>query len=269
MERELQPDEQPVLSRIIEDGVLELRLNRPQRMNAITAPMLAELKSCFDAAAQDEKVRVVILTGEGRGFCAGQDLGERDPRRHPWPFDLEKIQREQFQPVLAAMAALPKPVVVAVNGIASGAGAGIALAGDLVIAAAGASFAFSFVRVGLSSDAAVAWRLVKALGAARARALLMRGEAISAGDAVQAGLVWRSVPEAELDAVALETARDLAAGPAEALWLLKQVVQAASSDPLETYLETEARLQGNAGRSPDYREGVTAFLEKRPPRFSR
>jgi len=171
--------------------------------------------------------------------------------------------------VLAAMAALPKPVVVAVNGIASGAGAGIALAGDLVIAAAGASFAFSFVRVGLSSDAAVAWRLVKALGAARARALLMRGEAISAGDAVQAGLVWRSVPEVELDSVALETARDLAAGPAEALWLLKQVVQAASSEPLETYLETEARLQGNAGRSPDYREGVTAFLEKRPPRFSR
>jgi 2-(1,2-epoxy-1,2-dihydrophenyl)acetyl-CoA isomerase len=163
---------------------------------------------------------------------------------------------------------LPKPVVVAVNGIASGAGAGLALAGDIVVAARSASFGFSFVKVGLSSDAACAWQLVQLLGPARARALLMRGETISAEEAERSGLIWRCVPDEALAATATDLARELASSASLAQGLIKQIVRTAASASYADYLKEEARLQGVAGRSADYKEGVLAFLEKRPPRFS-
>jgi len=252
----------------ISDGIATLVLNRPDRLNALTRNMLVRLRAALEECAARDDVRTVLFTGAGRGFCAGQDLSERDPRKLDGPLDLEAIQKELYHPVVALMAEMDKPVIVAVNGIAAGAGSGLALAGDIVIAARSARFIQSFVKVGLSVDAGGGLRLVQALGPARARALLMTGGAIGAEDAAAAGLIWQCIDDDALEATARDIALSLAQSPRTALAAIKKAVAAAAcADSLEGYLKTEAALQREAGFSADYREGVLAFLEKRKPRF--
>lgn len=249
-------------------GIARVTLNRPERLNALTEPLLQQLCAHLDALAADPGTRVVVLTGAGRGFCAGQDLADRDPRRHAHPFDLEEIQRRLFHPVILGLREMPKPVIAMVNGIASGAGVGLALACDLVVAAEGASFALSFVKLGLSADAGVARALSAALGPARARAALMLGETITAPRAAELGLIHTCVPDTELEARTAKIAEQLACGPQSALAAIKHAVAAAQAlpDPREA-LAAEAHAQGVAGRDPDYPEAVLAFLERRPVRF--
>lgn len=253
----------------VADGLATIALNRPARLNALTRDMLIELRSAVEASAGDEAVRAVLLTGRGKAFCAGQDLSERDPRTLSGPLDLEAIQQEFYHPVVTAMACMEKPVVVAVNGIVAGAGSSIALAGDIVIAARSARFIQSFVKVGLSVDAGGGWHLVRALGPARARALLLTGGEIGAEEAEFAGLIWKCIDDDSLADFADSVARQLVNGPRVAMASIKKIVAATSAtSQFAEYLKIEAKLQGAAGFSPDYREGVLAFLEKRSPRYS-
>lgn len=258
---------EPVLIRVA-DGVATLTLNRPDRLNAITRDLLLALRGAFETVATDDAVRVICLTGAGRGFCAGQDLGERDPRGRTEPFDVEAIQIELFHPIVRAIANTPKPVVASVNGVAAGAGASFALACDIVVAAQSAKFIQSFSRVGLSVDAGGGLALVNSLGLPRAKAALMLGEAIPADEAAAMGMIWKAVPDPALrDETAALCAR-LAATPRTALACIKQAMTAvATATDLDDYLKQEAALQGIAGSHPDYAEGVLSFLEKREPVF--
>ncbi|MEM8801065.1 MAG: enoyl-CoA hydratase-related protein [Pseudomonadota bacterium] len=250
------------------DGVAAIRLNRPERRNALTEAMLGELLDAFQSLAEALDVHAIALLGNGAGFCAGQDLSERDPRGRDQPFDLEAKQRELYHPIIACMQDMKKPVVAGVHGVAAGAGVGIALAADIAVAARNAKFVFSFAKVGLSVDAGVGWHLTKALGPAKAKALLMTGGMLDGQSAARSGLVWDCVADGELEATVLELAGQLARGPQTALGCIKQTVQTAQEEAtLASYLAEEARLQGIAGRDPDYREGVLSFLEKRPTRF--
>ena len=252
----------------VAEGLAAITLNRPDRLNALTRDMLVRLRDVVLECAGDASVRAVLLTGNGKGFCAGQDLGERDPRKLDGPLDLEAIQHELYHPLVTALASMEKPVVVAVNGIAAGAGSSIALAGDIIVAARSARFIQSFVKVGLSVDAGGGWHLVRGLGPARARALIMTGGEIGAEDAERAGLIWKCVDDGDLLDVARDIARRLVGGPRTAIASIKKAVAAASaSDGFADYLQTEAALQGETGRDPDYREGVLAFIEKRKPKY--
>ncbi|WP_099864237.1 enoyl-CoA hydratase-related protein [Pararhizobium haloflavum] len=244
-----------------------ITLNRPQKLNALTEALLIQLADALKAAQQDQTVRAVLLTGAGKAFCAGQDLADRDPRKHAEPFDLEAIQTRLFHPVVRLMREMEKPVVVAVSGVAAGAGAAIALAADIILAADDARFILSFAKVGLSVDAGAGFALVQALGPARARGLMLTGGTLTGREAVEAGLAFKSVPSANLtdEIDALTTA--LAEGPTAAYGAIKKAVQAAHTSDFETYLAEEARLQGLAGKTSDYREGVLAFLEKRQATF--
>ncbi len=254
----------------LEDSVAIVTLERPSRLNALTRALMLALREKIAACAADDAVGAVLLTGAGKAFCAGQDLNERDPRRYKEPFDLEAIQRELYHPIIASMTSMPKPVVVAVNGVAAGAGSSLALCGDIVLAGRSARFVQSFVKVGLSVDAGGGWALVKGLGPAKARALLMTGGEIKAEEAERLGLIWRCVEDAELFEAALGVARALAHGPRIALGCIKRAVLAAScATDRADYLDVEARLQREAGLADDYREGVQAFLERRPPRWGR
>lgn len=249
------------------DGIAFLTLNRAERLNAITTPLLHRLREELERLAGDDAVRAVVLTGAGRGFCAGQDLADRDPRNWTAPPDLAEHQRSNYHPVIRAIAQMEKPVIAAVNGVAAGAGASLALACDIVLAARSAKFVLSFSKVGLSADAGVGQRLVRTIGATRARALLMTAEPLEAERAARWGLIWRTAEDEALMAEAEALARRLAAGPTVAYGLIKQAVQAAEALDFEAYLQAEADIQGRAGRTEDYREGVLSFLEKRPAVF--
>ena len=252
----------------LENRVGTITLNRPDRLNAFNRDMLLRLAEVIEEAVASDDVRTLVITGAGRAFSAGQDLSERDPRGRSEPFDLEAIQKELFHPIVTALTETVKPVVMAVNGLAAGAGSSLALAGDIVIAARSARFIQSFAKVGLSVDAGGGWHLVKALGPARARALLLTGGAIGAEEAANAGLIWRCVDDDAFAGTIADLARHLADGPKTAYAAIKTAVAAAGSAPdFGTYLAEEARLQGMAGASPDYAEGVLSFLEKRPTRF--
>jgi 2-(1,2-epoxy-1,2-dihydrophenyl)acetyl-CoA isomerase len=258
--------EAPVLVSI-NGATATIALNRPERLNALTEPMLLALASALEHAAGDDAVRVVLLKGEGRAFCAGQDLSDRDPRLHPEPFDLEAIQKRLFHPVVRTMKEMDKPVVAAVSGVAAGAGAAIALAADIVVAADEARLALSFSKVGLSVDAGAGFALVRSLGAARTRGLLLTGGALSGAEAAQAGLIFKSVPDSQLAEEVDRLTASLASGPTIAYGAIKRAVRAAETGEYDAYLAKEASLQGRAGASDDYREGVLAFLEKRAPHF--
>lgn len=260
-------DERTVLGES-KDGICRLTLNRPARLNAMNPDLLTSLHSHLAEAANDPAVRVIMIAGNGKGFCAGQDLNDRDPRKIDWPLDLEAIQKELFHPLVLLMRMMDKPIIVAVGGVAAGAGCSLALAGDIVIAAQSAKFIFSFAKVGLSADAGLGWQLVHALGPARARALLMTAATLGGADAAACGLVTKCVNDDALESEALSLARQFANGPALAYAGIKAAVRAAQEAPdLATYLLEEARLQGLAGKSDDYREGVLSFLESRPAQF--
>lgn len=247
---------------------LELRLNRPDRLNAFTDEMHRALRGHLEQAAADPKWRAVLLTGEGRGFCAGQDLGDRDPRKMDGPPDLEHTLSTFYNPLVRCIRTMGKPVVCAVNGVAAGAGANIAFSCDIVLAARSAKFIQSFAKVGLVPDAGGTWLLPRLLGEARAKAWAMTAEPITAETAQSWGLVWKVYEEDELANRARAQTQALADAPTFGLGLTKQAMQAAAGQELEAHLELEAKLQGRAGRSQDYREGVTAFLDKRAPSFS-
>ncbi|MFO1056803.1 MAG: enoyl-CoA hydratase-related protein [Dongiaceae bacterium] len=253
--------------RLERDGaVARLTLDRPDRLNALTRAMLGEIRDALGAVAGDGTSRVLVLTGAGRGFCAGQDL--RDAAAVVDADAVAAVIRDGYNPVIRALVALPMPVIAMVNGIASGAGCSLALAADLVLAAESASFGFAFTRIGLVPDAGCTHLLPRRVGWARALGLALTGEPLAATAAVASGLIWKCVPD---DRLADETARlaaQLAALPARALALTKQAMRASAGNDLQAQLELEEKFQREAADSNDFREGVAAFLEKRPARFN-
>ncbi len=249
------------------DGVLTLTLNRPDKLNSFNEDMHLALRAGFQRAHDDAQVRAVLLTGAGRGFCAGQDLGDRDPRKGGPAPDLGQTLDRFYNPNLRLIRSLEKPVVCAVNGVAAGAGANIALACDIVLAAKSAKFIQAFARIGLVPDAGGSWSLTRILGEPRAKALALTAEPLTAEKAADWGLIWKAVDDGELMEQANALTRSLAAGPTLGLGLTKRLVQVAATNSLDEQLELERDCQQTAGRSADYAEGVTAFLEKRPAMF--
>ena len=259
-------EETTVLVEINADaGVATITLNRPDALNSLTVPMKVELLSAWRRVERDAAVRAVILTGAGRAFCAGQDLRER---LQPDAAALGVELRERYNPIIRAMRSLPKPIVGAINGVAAGAGASLAMACDLRIAADSASFALAFGRVGLVPDSGATWFLPRLVGATKAAEIALLGDPISAADAERLGLVGRVVPAAELATEAGAVAARLATGAPRAIALTKRALDAAWERDLDGALDYEAHLQDMAGRTSDHQEGMAAFLEKRPPRFT-
>lgn len=249
------------------DGVLRLTLNRPDKLNAFTEEMHIALRAGLQRAMDDAEVRAVLLTGAGRGFSAGQDLGDRDPRRGGPPPDLGRTLEAFYNPTLRLIRGLEKPVVCAVNGVAAGAGANIAFACDIVLAARSAKFIQSFAKIGLVPDAGGSWSLARILGEPRAKALALTAEPLMAETAADWGLIWKAIADDALMTEAESLARSLAAGPTLGLGMTKRLIQAAAGNSLDAQLDLERDCQQIAGRSADYAEGVTAFLEKRKPMF--
>lgn len=252
-------------------GVLTITLQRPDVLNSFHRPMARELQQALAAAAGDPEVRAVLLTAAGRAFCAGQDLAEAVPPgaaagTDPLP-DVGEIVHDSYNPIVRAIRALEKPVVCAVNGVAAGAGANIALACDLVVAGESASFIQAFGRIGLIPDSGGTWVLPRLVGRARATALMMLGDRVTAEQAQAMGMIHAVVPDSTLPEVALGLATRLAAMPTRALALTKRALDAAETNDLDAQLALERELQSEAGRTADYVEGVRAFLEKRAPAF--
>lgn len=248
-------------------GVLTLVLNRPDKLNSFNAEMHGALRAGIARAAAEDQVRAVLLTGAGRAFSAGQDLGDRDPRKGGPKPDLGQTIGQFYNPLIRAIRSLDKPVIAAVNGVAAGAGANIALACDIVLAADSARFIQAFAKLGLVPDAGGSWALTRLLGEARAKALALTAEPLSAAQAAEWGLIWRVLPDAELMPEAEALANRLAQGPTYGYGLTKQAIHAASINSLDAQLDLEEDFQRRAGFSDDYAEGVTAFLEKRQARF--
>ncbi|WP_018238106.1 2-(1,2-epoxy-1,2-dihydrophenyl)acetyl-CoA isomerase PaaG [Ensifer sp. BR816] len=261
------PETETVLSAVA-DGVLRLTLNRPDKLNAFNDEMHVAMRTGLERAHQDPAVRAVLLTGAGRGFCAGQDLGDRDPRQGGELPDLGRTLELFYNPLIQLIRSLDKPVVCAVNGVAAGAGANIALACDIILAARSARFIQSFAKIGLVPDSGGTWSLPHLIGEARAKALALTAEPIDAETAANWGLIWKAVDDAALLDEAAALAGRLAAGPTKGLGLTKRAIQSAASNSLEQQLELERDLQREAGHSMDYAEGVAAFLEKRKPDFT-
>ncbi|OJU93019.1 MAG: 2-(1,2-epoxy-1,2-dihydrophenyl)acetyl-CoA isomerase [Shinella sp. 65-6] len=247
------------------DGVLSFTLNRPDKLNAFNEEMHLALRAGFERAHADADVRAVLLTGAGRGFCAGQDLGDRDPRKGA-P-DLGHTIETFYNPLLRLIRSLEKPVVCAVNGVAAGAGANIAFACDITLAARSARFIQAFAKIGLVPDSGGTWSLPRLIGEARAKALALTAEPIVAETAADWGLIWRAVDDERLVEEATALATRLAAGHTKGLGMTKRAIQAAATNSLDQQLDLERDLQREAGRSADYAEGVSAFLEKRKPEF--
>ena len=249
-----------------DDGLATLTLNAPGKLNAVSRRMIAELKDAWEALAKDSAVRAVLLTGAGRGFCAGADLSDPD-RENSAAADLGVALEKFFNPVIRLMRTMPKPIVAAVNGPAAGVGMSFALASDIAIAARSATFLQAFARIGLLPDGGSTWFLPRLAGQQRARALAMLAPQITAQQAKDWGLVWDVVDDAALLPTATELARRLADGPTLALARIKQALNQASGSDLAAQLDLERDLQRELGHSDDFREGVAAFLAKRQPSF--
>jgi 2-(1,2-epoxy-1,2-dihydrophenyl)acetyl-CoA isomerase len=259
---------------MIEDGVATLALNRPDRLNSFNESMHREVREALaqvEQARRDGECRALLLTGNGRGFCAGQDLSDRavspEAGADAAP-DLGYSIETWYNPLVRTLTALPLPVVCAVNGVAAGAGANIALACDLVIAARSANFIQAFCKLGLLPDSGGTWQLPRLVGPARAKGLAMLGDKLSAEQAADWGLIWQVVDDETLMDTATGLARHLATQPTRGLALIKQALNESTGNDLDTQLDLERDLQRQAGASQDYREGVSAFMEKRAPRFT-
>lgn len=245
-------------------GYRVLTLNRPERLNALTVDMADRLIAALDAAESDETCRALLLTGAGRGFCAGQDLTAITGLEPDEIGDL----LDRYNPLVTRIRELPLPVVCAVNGVAAGAGANLALACDIVLAASSATFVQAFARIGLIPDCGGTWFLPRLVGIARARALALLADPVPAETAAAWGMIWQTVPDDRLMPEAHALAARLAAGPTAAFGLIKQALDDAAVNDLEEQLDLERDLQEEAAEHPDHAEGLRAFLEKRPPSFS-
>jgi 2-(1,2-epoxy-1,2-dihydrophenyl)acetyl-CoA isomerase len=250
------------------DGIARLTLNRPERLNSFNVAMHLEVQHALVRVADDRGVRVLVLTGAGRGFCAGQDLSDRAVAPDGAPPDLGESIEKYYGPLVLALRRLPIPVVCAVNGVAAGAGANITLACDIVIAARSASFVEAFCKLGLIPDTGGTYFLPRLLGSARATALAMLGDKLSAQQAADWGLIWKCVDDDQLAAETDSLARHFATAPTLGLARTKQALQASGLNTLEAQLNLERDFMRELGRSADYREGVAAFMEKRAPRFT-
>ncbi len=243
-------------------GVVTIRLNRPEVMNALSSPVRVALRAALEGA---HTARAVVLTGTGRAFCSGQDLADGGGLK---PGDVERILREEYEPILRAIVDCPCPVIAAVNGAAAGAGANLALVCDVVIAAESAVFVQAFTKIGLMPDAGGTWALPRAVGLARAMGLALFADKVTARQAADWGMIWEAVPDGEFaDRVAARAAH-LAAGPGVAFAAVKRAMRESFGNRLGAQLALEAQLQGECGATTDFAEGVTAFQEKRAPRFS-
>lgn len=251
----------------LESGVLKLTLNRPDKLNSFNEEMHVALRVQLERAHREDAIRAVLLTGAGRGFCTGQDLGNRDPRKGGPKPDLGHTLQTYYNPLLRLIRSLDKPVICAVNGVAAGAGANIAIACDIVLAAKSAKFIQAFAKIGLIPDAGGSWSLTRILGEPRAKALTLTAEPLPAETAAEWGLIWKAVEDDALMNEAISLAEKLAAGPTLGLGLTKRLIQEAAANDLDSQLDRERDCQREAGLSEDYAEGVTAFLEKREAEF--
>ena len=244
------------------EDVALITLARPEVMNALSAPMRAELTHAIQAGGKE--ARVVVLTGDGRSFCSGQDLGDRESAAN---IDLERVLRDEYMPMLSALVDCPRPTIAAVNGAAAGAGANLALAADVVIAAESAFFMQAFTRIGLMPDAGGTWMLPRQMGIAKAMGAALFADRISAAQAERWGMIWEAVPDAEFEAIWKARAAHLAQGPSEAYARIKRAIRGAFEKDFDGQLLLEAQLQGECGMTRDFKEGVVAFHEKRPAKF--
>ncbi len=250
------------------DRVAFITLNRPAQLNAFNEAQHILLAAALEKARDDDDIGAILITGAGRAFCAGQDLGERDPSAMDGPPDLGLTLDKYYNRLVRLIRAIPKPVITAVNGVAAGAGANIPLASDIVLAARSARFIQAFIKIGIIPDSGGTWTVTRAIGEARAKSIMMTGDPVSAEQAEAWGLIWRAVDDDGLIDEATALATRLAAGPTFGIGLIKQAVHQASENTIDQQLDLERDLQRLAGHSRDYREGVTAFLEKRPPKFT-
>jgi 2-(1,2-epoxy-1,2-dihydrophenyl)acetyl-CoA isomerase len=259
-------DETPILVDK-RDGYRLVTLNRPQRLNSFNETMHQALKAALDEAESDPSCRALLLTGAGRGFCAGQDLGDRLASGDKKP-DLGATISAYYNPLIRKLRGLPFPVVAAVNGVAAGAGANIALNCDIVLAGRSANFVQAFAKIGLVPDSGGTWVLPRLVGTARARGLAMLAEPLPAEKAESWGLIWKAVDDADLMSEAEKLCAHFATAPTVGLALIKRALDASETNAVDEQLDLERDLQREAGNTPDYAEGVRAFMEKRAPNFT-
>ncbi len=248
----------------LENGVLTLTLNRPEVFNSFNKEMAMLLQDSLDEAAKNDQVRAIVLTGEGKAFCAGQDLSEAMDPNGP---ELQSIVRDHYNPIIEKIRNLEKPVIAAVNGVAAGAGANIALACDLTVAKYSASFIQAFSKIGLIPDSGGTFFLPRIVGAQKALALMMTGEKVSAEEADAMNMIYKAVPDQNFEEEVAQLAASMAQMPTFGLGLTKRAVNRSFTNDLTTQLALEEELQTIAGQSHDFKEGVNAFLEKRKPVF--
>jgi 2-(1,2-epoxy-1,2-dihydrophenyl)acetyl-CoA isomerase len=251
-----------------EGGIARLTLNRPDRLNSFNDAMHAEVRDALGLVRAERSARVLLLTGNGRGFCAGQDLSDRAVSAGDAPVDLGASIERNYKPLVLGLRSLPLPVICAVNGVAAGAGANLAFACDIVVAAKSASFIEAFSKLGLIPDTGGTYFLPRLVGTARAMGMAMLGEKISAERAAAWGLIWQCVEDAELPALAETLAAHFAQAPTRGLARTKQALYASGANALETQLDLERDFMRELGGSDDYREGVAAFMAKRQPKFT-
>ena len=251
----------------VQNGVMTLTLNRPERLNSFNDEMHRQLAEVLTQAERDETIRCLLITGAGRGFCAGQDLNDRNVDPSGEAPDLGYSVETFYNPLMRRLAKLPKPVIAAVNGVAAGAGATLALGCDMVIAARSAKFIMSFSKLGLVPDCGGTWFLPRLTGRARAMGLALMGDTLSAEQAHQWGMIWQVVDDEHLGDIARQLATHFASQPTFGLGLIKKAIYASETNTLDAQLDLERDYQRLAGRSEDYREGVSAFLAKRPATF--
>jgi|TARA_R110002012_G_scaffold98260_1_gene235863 2-(1,2-epoxy-1,2-dihydrophenyl)acetyl-CoA isomerase len=251
----------------VKNNVAILTLNRPDSLNSFTSEMHSEVKQALKITREDSDIRCLLLTGAGRGFCAGQDLNDRSVSAGDAAPDLGESVENNYNPLIRAITSLEKPVICAVNGVAAGAGASISLACDIVLAARSASFIQAFSKIGLVPDSGGTWNLPRALGLPRAKALALLGEKLSAEKAEQWGMIWQCIDDDDLMPKALKMAEHLATQPTKGLSRIKKLLNESFSNPLHLQLELEKDAMRELGKSNDYQEGVAAFIAKRPAKF--
>jgi len=251
----------------INEGVAKLTLNRPKSLNSFTMEMHGEVREAMTRVIDDSNIRCLVITGAGRGFCAGQDLGDRAVTTAGGVPDLGESVEKNYNPLIRSIMNLPKPVICAVNGVAAGAGSSIALACDIVLAARSASFIQIFCKIGLVPDSGGSWNLPRTVGLARAKGLAMLGDRLPAETAQEWGLIWKCVDDDDLQDEAKKMARYFATQPTRALGRIKQLLNESGTHTLFEQTELEKVAMQELGQSEDYREGVAAFFEKRPPVF--